>query len=729
MISNIPSTAPCEPATMPTSAWRSEKIAPEHLDRLAIVYVRQSSPQQVLNHQESTRLQYNLKTRALQFGWPEGQVLVIDDDLGKSGATAEGRLGFQRLVSEVGLGNVGMILGIEMSRLARSCKDWHQLLEVCAIFGTLIADLDGIYDPAHYNDRLLLGLKGTMSEAELHILKQRMYEGKINKARRGDLAFPVPLGYARRPSGEVVMDPDEQARSVVKLVFRKFDELLTVNAVLSYFVDHDIQLGFRIQNGPGRGELEWRRPNRGTLTVMLHNPIYAGAYAFGRSLTDPRRKKPGSRWAGQVTRAPEEWLVLLKDRFPAYITWEQYETNVARMKANRSRWDAPGAPRRGAALLSGLLSCAKCGARMTVHYGPHDRRHVYICSRQKTDYGDDVCQRVTGSVIDAFVRDRVLDALAPASLELSLEATKNLERERAELATLWQQRLERAQYEADRAARQYRLVEPENRLVARQLERDWEEKLAEFKRLEEEHRRFEHNQPRRLSESEREAIRRLAADIPALWNAPTTTDAERKEILRQVVDRVVADNLDASERVRVEIRWIGGSKTEGEMTRPIGRFERLSNYEQLCGRVRALVAQGLNAGAIAERLNAEGFRMPKHGSNFTADTVRRFKRSLGLIQPRRRTSTRDGLGPNEWWVQELAPRIGMSEVTLYKWLRQSRVKARQEAKPLGRWIIWADPAEIERLREIFQRGQGYTTRQQWIDMRKGIRGTTGNEGA
>ena len=292
----------------PLPAWepRSEKIQPGHRARVAVVYVRQSTAQQVLDHRESTRLQYGLAARARALGWAADRVVVIDDDLGKSGASAEGRAGFQRLVSEVSLGHVGLILGIEMSRLARSCKDWHQLLELCALFRTLIADLDGVYDPAQYNDRLLLGLKGTMSEAELHILKQRMQQGRLSKARRGELAIPLPTGYVRRASGEVALDPDEQVQQVVRLVFRKFAELGTLNAVLRYLGRHEIQLGIRVRAGPGTGDLEWHRPTRMTLQDLLRNPIYAGAYAYGRRPTDPRRRQPGRPSTGpyRVAKLP-----------------------------------------------------------------------------------------------------------------------------------------------------------------------------------------------------------------------------------------------------------------------------------------------------------------------------------------------------------------------------------------------------------------------------------------
>jgi DNA invertase Pin-like site-specific DNA recombinase len=335
------------PRATVTRPWAgpSEKVQGWHRDRLALVYVRQSTPQQVHDHQESTRLQYGLTSRARELGWAEARVVVIDDDLGKSGASADGRPGFQRLVTEVSLDHVGIILGVEMSRLARSGKDWHQLLELCALFRTLIADLDGVYDPGAYNDRLLLGLKGTMSEAELHILKQRMYQGRLAKARRGELAIPVPTGYVRRPSGEVAFDPDEQVQTVVRLIFRQFEALGTLNAVLRYLVRHEIQLGIRVRAGPGTGDLEWHRPNRMTLQNLLRNPIYAGAYAYGRRQVDPRRQRPGRPSSGRRVIEPAEWFVLLPDRLPAYITWEQYERNLARLRANQARADAIGAGR------------------------------------------------------------------------------------------------------------------------------------------------------------------------------------------------------------------------------------------------------------------------------------------------------------------------------------------------------------------------------------------------
>jgi len=343
------------------------KIQRHHLERFAVVYVRQSTMQQVDRHQESTRRQYALVERAVDLGWSRSQVLLIDDDLGRSGATAEGRPGFQRLVAEVGLDHVGIVLGIEISRLARSSRDWYQLLEVCAVFATLIADADGVYDPMTYNDRLLLGLKGTMSEAELHILKQRMLEGKRAKARRGALGMRVPMGYVHAPSGEVIKDPDEQAQAVMALIFEVFERTRTLHGLLRYLVDQDVRLPCRLCSGARKGELQWRRPNRVTLSNILRHPIYAGAYAYGRRPTDPRRKVPGRPATGRTVAKPEQWEVLLKDRLPAYISWAQYERNVRQLDNNTVQ--ALGTARNGPALLSGILICGRCGHRMA----PHDR--------------------------------------------------------------------------------------------------------------------------------------------------------------------------------------------------------------------------------------------------------------------------------------------------------------------------------------------------------------------
>src|SRR5215207_6882275 len=695
-----------------------QKIAPFHLQRLAVVYVRQSTAQQVLRHEESTRLQYGLVDRARQLGWPEERIVVIDDDLGHSAAEGEHRAGFKRLVSEVSLDHVGMILGVEISRLARSSKDWHQLLEICALFGTLIADSDGICDPADFNDRMLLGLKGTMSEAELHVIKQRMHQGKINKARRGELGFDVPTGYVRSSSGAVTLDPDEEVQQVVRLIFRKFEELLTVHALLRYLVAHDIRVGVRVRGGENKGELEWHAPNQTTLQNMLKNPIYAGAYAYGRRRTDPRKRKPGRRSAGRTSPSPGGWHVLLKDRLPAYISWDTYEKNLRQLQDNRAVADAKGAPRDGDSLLQGLVVCGHCGARMTVNYHGSDKRYSYVCTRQNTVYGGSSCQCLSGAPLDAFAAGKVLKALEPAALELSLEAAKNIESERAELDGLWQKRMERATYEAERAGRHYRLLEPENRLVARQLAKDWEQKLATQQRLEEDYHRFCSERPKLLTESEREAIRRLSEDIPALWGAQTTTNKDRKEIFRQVIERIAIDVEGTSERVGVEIRWAGGLATKDIMIRPVNKLEQLSYYPQLCERIRELAAEGLSRQKIADRLNEEGYRPPKRWEKFGRYGIGDLMHRLGVMAGKHTRTERQNalLNEDEWWLPRLALELGMPKVTLHDWVKRGWVKARQEQELQGRWIVWADEEELKRLRNLRALPNGYHVRKKlWIE--------------
>jgi DNA invertase Pin-like site-specific DNA recombinase len=426
----------------PTLWDRSGKITAQHLDRKAVIYIRQSTLQQVHRHQESTRLQYGLVDQAVRLGWPRQCIEIIDEDLGCSGASAEGRFGFQRLVAEVGLDHVGLVLGLEMSRLSRSSRDWHQLLEVCAIFNTLIGDLDGLYDPTHYNDRLLLGLKGTMSEAELHILKQRMLEGKRAKARRGELGMLLPMGYIRQLSGDVVKDPDEQAQTVIQRVFELFERKRTINGVLTELVAQQIQMPCRAASGANKGELEWHRPNRMSLSNLLRHPIYAGAYTYGRRPTDPRKKIPGRPSTGRTVASMDEWEVLIKDHFPAYISWTNYERNLRQLKANTAQ--SMGAVRQGSSLLSGLIICGRCGLRMAPHYSNNGKGLRYSCARMAIDYGEARCQSLSGKPLDQCLTALIFKALQPAALEISMAVAEDLESERLRQRTHWQQRLKRA---------------------------------------------------------------------------------------------------------------------------------------------------------------------------------------------------------------------------------------------------------------------------------------------
>jgi len=675
----------------------SSKIQGYHRDRLAMVYIRQSTLQQVERHQESTRRQYGLVERAQQLGWAAAQVQVIDEDLGKSGRSAQGRLGFQRLVAEVSLNHVGLILGVEMSRLARSCRDWYQLLEVCAVFGTLIADLDGVYDPSAYQDRLLLGLHGMMSEAELHVLKQRLLAGKRAKAARGELGMAVPMGYWRRPSGEVVKDPDEQVQATIALIFEQFERRATINGVLKYLVTHQIQLPHRLRSGTCQGDLQWRRPNRVTLSNLLHNPIYAGAYVYGRRPMDPKRQQPGRPHTGKRVAKPQDWEVLLKDRLPAYISWSQFEHNLRQLEANTAQ--GVGVIRHGPSLLSGLVICGHCGLRMAPRYHNNGTRLRYECNTMAINYGQRRCQSLVGQVLDEFVAAQVLRALEPAALEISLKVAEDIEAERVQLHRHWQQRRERAQYQVERAARQYQAVEPENRLVARTLERQWEEALAAEVGLQADYERFLAEQPATLSATERLAIRRLASDVPALWQAPSTTAADRQAIIRQLVERVIVTVRGESEQVEVQIHWQGGQGTQATLTRPVARLDQLSYYPQLMARVTTLHAEGHPPMAIACLLNEEAWRPAKRCKTFNSAMVQSLLTRLGLRHQRRTPASEVVRNTDEWTLAELSHRLDTPEPTLYRWLRCGVLSGRQvtqQGHPL--WLIQADDTVLEQLR-------------------------------
>jgi DNA invertase Pin-like site-specific DNA recombinase len=684
----------------PRSGLVSDKIQRRHRERLAAVYIRQSTPQQMVRHKESTRLQYALVERAFNFGWARSSILVVDDDLGRSGSSIEGRPGFQRLVAEVGLGNIGLVLGVEVSRLARSNRDWHQLLEICALFDVLIADVDGVYDPSDYNDRLLLGLKGTMSEAELHIQKGRMLAGRRAKAQRGELGKAVPMGYVRHPSGAITLDPDEQAQTTIRLIFDLFERFRTVGKVMRYLVDHEIRLPVRVRAGPRKGDLEWHRVNRPSLHNLFANPIYAGAYVYGMRRIDRRRQKPGRPATGRRTVRLDEVEVCLPDRLPAYISWEQFQRNQAQLRSNMAACIGPA--RAGKGLLSGLLICGRCGLRMVAQYCNNGSAIRYVCGRMAADYGEAVCQSLKGAPLDALITRLVLEALEPAALEASLQATANLAAERAAVDRHWQQRRERARYVAERARRQYDAIEPENRLAVRTLERDWEQALTEQAQLEADYERFRREQPPAPGPNEIAALQSLAQDLPAVWHATTTTQEERQTLVRLMLERILVAVIDGSERVRVECHWHGGNHTTHHMTRPVGRLATLSTYHDILARASELFRAGHGTAEIAEVLNRAGLRPAKRRDTFNVQMVRKLLLKAGVAEPkyhRRRPAVERQ--PDEWTIKDLARHVGMPEPTLYTWVQQGRLRSRQVS--VGGYtvkLVHADAATIAKLQEI-----------------------------
>lgn len=666
-----------------------KKVKNLHQERLAIVYIRQSSMSQVLQNQESTKVQYGLVSHAESLGWPRERVLVIDDDLGLSGASAESRLGFQRLLSEVALNHVGIILGVEMSRLARSCKDWYQLLELCAMFNTLICDLDGIYDPSCFNDRLLLGLKGTMSEAELHVIRQRMWQGALQKAKRGELVSKGPMGYMFQ-NETLILDPDEHVQSCIRLVFDQFNRVGSMHSVLRHLVANGIQLPVRSSSRNNRHALEWRRPNQTAIKNILTHPTYAGAYVFGRSTQSKKSKQ--QKLPCRLPR--DQWLVLLRDRYPAYISWEQYEENQLRLEQNRSRYDTRGSIRQGAALLAGLVICSRCGFRLRTSYGGYNSKPSYRCSARTSLYADHVCQSIKAKSLDDEVARLAMLALQPSAIDVSLQVTQDLQQQREKAEDLWSKRLERAAYEVDRAARQYHAVEPENRLVARNLELAWEEKLRAHRELNEQHERFQREQPRDLTVEDRDQIHRLSKDIPAIWNAPTTTDADRKAILREIVNHVEVNVEGKSEWVEAWIHWAGGNKTYTRFQRPVAGHSQLSKGQQIIDRISELLGTLMSVPKIAEQLNTEGFKTPRRKS-FDASRVTKIMIRNGLHSKRRNQNRVTELGKDEWFIADLMKETKCSYEKLRRLILANVLTGKKDKQ--GRWTVKADELTLKAL--------------------------------
>ena len=461
--------------------------------------------------------------------------------------------------------------------------------------------------------------------------------------------------------------------------------------------------------------MEWRRPNRPTLSNLLHHPSYAGAYRYGHRPVDPRRKQPGRPTTGKLIRRPEECLVLIRDRLPAYITWDRFSANQERLEANRARHDRPGAPRQGPSLLAGLLRCGRCGQRMCVRYSGAKDRHSYSCSRTTSSYGDPLCQSLSGPVLDDLIAGRVLAAVEPAALEASLAAVAGVERERAELAKHWQQRRERARYEVDHAARQYQACEPENRLVGRELERRWEESLKHQRQLEDDFQRWQRTAPGRLSADDERAIRALAADVPAVWRSATTTAAERQRISRLLIEHVCVTVDKASERVDVELRWAGGLIESHTLSRPVKRYDLQADYPRLVERLRASCVEKLTAAEIASRLNAEGFRPPKRAERFTRAMVQRLLWHLDLDR-REPHGSLAGLGRDEYRPGSLARRLGISRDTVRRWLRAGWLTTRRDAD--GHHVIWADASELRRLRELHRLPRTWATKDRLAELMK-----------
>lgn len=664
-----------------------EEITAEHRSRRALVYVRQSTEQQVLSHRESQRRQRRLSERALELGWPRELVASVDEDLGESASRSSTRRGFEGLVAEAALGKVGLILALEVSRLSRGNSDWYHLLDICAVTRTLIADADGLYDPRSYNDRLLLGLKGTMSEAELHVMKGRLVEAMRSKARRGEFQLVLPPGFVWDEAGRMQLVPDEQVRSAIALVFERFEQLGTIHQVHATLADE----GFRMPSHARSGDrVRWSAPNYGALHRMLTHPVYAGAYAYGRrqveEVLDSSTRRPVKRirW-----REREDWHALIRDHHQGYISWEQFERNQRQIESNR-KGPGPGAPREGEFLLQGLVLCGRCGRRMRVrHQGPSGAPRL-MCAGARRQTGGPVCQGFGARRLDRAVEQLLLEALEPVGLEAMLEGASAQVAARESERVRWEQCLERARYEVDLARRQYDAVDPANRLVARELERRWEEALASLEDTELEARERLKELETPLSPQDEARLRGYASQLPSLWSAPTTRPQDRKRIARLLIEHVVV-RPEGEAKLEVQVHWQGGEVTSLSVARGRRGITRHVAPEELIELIRTLVAE-FSDSQVATVLNRRGIRTPK-GLTWTAQRVAVTRNNHGIgvgpVVPRR--------GDDVYSARQAARLLDVDRSTLIRWVQAGVVKGAQvsEAAP---WRIRLSAQDIERLR-------------------------------
>lgn len=682
-----------------TSLVIEERITTAHRAKLAYVYVRQSSPGQVRQHQESTELQYRLVERVILLGWPRERVQVIDDDLGKSGASSDERFGFQRLIAEVGLNNAGLVISLDASRLARNNRDWHQLLELCSVFGVLIADGERLYDPGVYHDRLLLGLSGIMSEAELHQIRTRLHQGERQKAARGELRMPLPAGLTHSREGGIILTPDEEVQERLRLVFAKFRELRSAKAVMRYLRRAGLVLPVRPVRGPAPHEIVWRPADSAKVIHILKNPAYAGAYVYGRRRQNPIRQQPGNRRIATVKVALEDWPVCLRNAHPGYIDWEEFMANQRQLADNLNRYEAgrPGAPRKGSALLQGIISCGRCGRRMCLRYsGPRGNYPVYMCSADHSADGRPRCQEVRALRVDAEVERLLLEALGPDQITLAIAALGAIEQEAQVLERQWTLKRERARFEADRARRQYDAVEPENRLVARSLERLWEDKLRRAEEVERQHDAWQREQAASITEADRADILALGENLPLVWHAETTTAADRKQIVRLILSDVFVDQKRERGRVWIKIIWQTGACSEHWLQRRVQSYAHHADPDQLQRRIRELNAANKMDAEIAIILNAEGF-CSAHGPAFKGETIHLLRKRWHIPTVKINGTT---MNPRRWpdgtySVQGAAEVLGITSQTIFDWLRKGWLSGHQLAKGMPWQIMLSDVQAME----------------------------------
>jgi DNA invertase Pin-like site-specific DNA recombinase len=676
--------------------YSSELITPQHLARKAVIYIRQSTPHQVVSHQESLRLQYALHDRARQLGWPAEAIAIIDDDLGLTAASAAHREGFHTLIAQVTLEQVGLILSYDVTRLSRNCSDWYPLLDLCGYKGCLIADGDGVYDPATVNGRLLLGLKGTLSEWERHTMKARLTAGLIHKAQRGELALTLPTGLVRNGQGKVLKIPNQEAQARLALVFETFLQCRSASRVVDEFNRHDLLLPRRDRFG----DLVWKAPRVAAVLSILKHPAYAGAFTYGRTRTIRRE---AAQRRPSLTRLPQaEWRICIPDVYPAYISWETYLQIQAMLKDNHAEYDrnkTRGIPRPGKALLHGLVYCGECGHKMVVQYKGGTR---YICNYLRQQYRTPVCQYIAADPVDTRVVDAFFQALSPVELDVYAQAVAKRQQQAERVAKAQAQHLERLRYEAAYCERQFHHVDPAHRHVAAELEHAWEVALQALKQAEAAHQqRLQVGTPpeHALSPALQAAFRAIGAKLPELWPTDVLSQAQRKALLRCLIDKVVIQRA-RRDQIHTRIVWRGGETTTLEVPVAVGALTDLPTAPQMAQQIRVLFAEGKSDDEMARQLTQHGYRSPSQPTVLPS-TVKGMRLKLGLMQQRAQSHPRRI--PGYLTVPQLAQALAITPHWIYHQIKRGTIAITRDAAT--RLYLFPDtPQTLEAFRQL-QAGQ------------------------
>lgn len=678
----------------------SATISEQHLSRPAYVYVRQSTLAQVRHNQESTERQYALRDKALALGWTPPTIRTLDRDLGVSGAQSAGREDFKTLVADVSMSQVGAVFALEVSRLARSNLDWHRLLELCALTNTLVIDADGCYDPADFNDGLLLGLKGTMAQAELHFLRGRLLGGKLNKAQKGELRHPLPVGFVYDDENRIVMDPDAEIQGAVALAFQAFLETGSAYAVVQRFAQRGLRFPKRAYGGAWDGKLVWGSLTHSRVCGLIKNPCYAGTYTYGRYQYRRQITTQGEVSKHTQRMAMAEWRVKLPAHHEGYISWEEFLANQERLAKNRTNAGAPilnGPAREGLALLQGLMLCGVCGHALTVRYrGNGGLYPVYMCSGQRRDArATRDCMSFRCDLLDTAIATQALQALKPAELELALAAVEELAMRDQAVFQQWHMRIERAEYEAALAERRYQEVDPAQRLVAATLERRWNEALLSLEELKKQYADFEQRKARVATPEQKVKVLALAQDLPRVWHAPTTQARDRKRMLRLLIKDITVEKRSEPKQALLHIRWQGGACSDVAVDLPRPRAEAIRYPEPVVARVREL-ARSLNDQQIVAELNRLNERSAT-GRPHTLHTIRWIRWKHRIVSPSLKR-------PEELTVQQLSGRLGVQPGVVYYWVKRGVIVARRLNGGSPVWIT-IDESKLHELRDRVTRSK------------------------